>query len=73
MQPTFDPVNNVDSNTKKESKNTYSRQWHANLTPKKRMARQERERGNSKTRTWKESCRDAQRQHRELQKHIERS
>ena len=40
MQPTSDPVNNVE-----QYKERVSSQWHANLTPEERMARQERERG----------------------------
>ena len=67
--PASDSVNSKDQLRKRESKNAYSRKWYANLTLKEKMARLERQREKSKTPAQKESLRNAQRQHRDVQKH----
>ena len=73
MQPlstsTSDSVNSKDQLRKRESKNAYSRKWYANLTLEEKTARLERQREKSKTPAQKESLRNTQRQHRDVQKH----
>jgi hypothetical protein len=67
--PTSDSINSNDQLRKRELKNAYSRKWYANLTPEEKTARLERQREKSKTPARKESLRNSQRRHREVQKH----
>ena len=66
--PASDSVNSKDQLRKRESKNAYSRKWYADLTLEEKTARLERQQEKSKTPTRKESLRNAQRRHRDVQK-----
>jgi len=66
--PASDSVNSKDQLRKRESKNAYSRKWYANLTLEEKTARLERQQEKSKTPARKESLRNAQRRHRDVQR-----
>lgn len=71
MQPLHasDYVTSKDQLRKRELKNEYSRKWYAKLTPEEKTTRLQRQREKSKTPARKESLRNSQRRHREVQKH----